>query len=188
MSSIAERPLRAPTRYRGHLAFWANPETTTKGGPLGTALDQVCLTGEILEPDARAFCAAIIRSFIDGQLDDIDRFYTYPLAVYSPAGLRLELTPEDTRKALFLRRAAALNAGMVTVNLVIHEIGDRSLGRFPISLQWDYIGPGSQVIGTSILRYFCRVMPDNQISIEMLEFLQLAFPTAAQVWTPGNPH
>jgi hypothetical protein len=129
---------------------------------------------------------ALVGAFKEGRLDRLSDHYLYPLAIYSPLGLWIEASPEETADIVFRRRAAALKAGMADVRVTIGEIEEIDAGRLRVGLAWDFLDTGGQSLGRSELRYFCRRGMDASLRVEMIEFSQLAFPEAGRPDVPPS--
>lgn len=129
-------------------------------------------------------CEALAAAFSEGRLEHLSRYYVYPLAVYSPRGVRVETTPEETAEAVFARRAMALRSGMRSVRVQIAEVAEMTGGRIPVLLSWDFLDADGRRIGRSSMRYFCRRSADGLLRVEMIEFSELAF---SESWPPTGP-
>ena len=127
---------------------------------------------------------ALATAFRDGRLDRIPEHYIYPLAIYSPAGLWIEASPQETGDVIFLRRAAALKAGMVDLRLTIREIADVEGERQRVGVTWEFLGPGDLTIARSVLNYVCRRCADGAVRVEMIDFSELAFSEVGRQDTP----
>lgn len=124
-------------------------------------------------------CQTLASAFADGRLEFLSDNYVYPLAVYSPGGVRVEMTPEETADTIFARRTRALKAGMRSVRVRIDEIAEMHGGRIPIRLSWDFLDAEGRRIGTSSMRYYCRRFADGTLRVEMIEFTEQAFTDAS---------
>ena len=124
-------------------------------------------------------CRHLASAFAEGRLEDIPDNYIYPLAVYLPDGIRIEMSPRETAEAVFVRRTVALKAGMRSVRVGIAGVTEMEGGRIPVSLTWEFLDANGQPIGQSSMRYFCRRSRDGTLRVEMIEFTELAFPEAA---------
>lgn len=143
--------------------------------------------GERLRREVQHICEKLASAFAVGQFDDVTQYYLYPLVVYLPTGMRMDMAPEDTIDAIFQRRGAAKSAGMTDVKVTIHEIGENKDGRIPVHVAWNFTNKSGASVGKSEIRYFCRLMPNGAIRIELMEFLTLAFPNTPKVWAKHGP-
>jgi hypothetical protein len=120
-------------------------------------------------------CRALVSAFWEGRLERLSDHYTYPLAVYLPDGVRIEMTPDVTAEAILVRRKAALRAGMRTVRLEIAEVTESPQGRVVVGLSWDFLDAQGRRLDRSEMRYYCRRWPDGVVRVEMIEFTKLGF-------------
>ena len=133
-------------------------------------------------------CASLARAFKEGQLEQLASHYLYPLAIYSPTGLWLEASPQETAEVIFRRRAAALKAGMADVLVTMDVPTAEDAGRLRVDVAWEFVNAAGELIDRSALRYFCRRCPDGQLRVEMIEFSQLAFSDAHRAPEPPPRH
>lgn len=141
-----------------------------------------------MSSSVQELCEALASAFSDGRLNGLAAFYAYPLAIYSPGRVRVEVTPEETESALFRRRGLALRAGMRSVRVRIWDVAEMTGGRIPVRLSWEFLDADGQRVGLSAMRYFCRRSPDGTLKVEMIEFTELAFsdgPNGAGSGTPA---
>ncbi len=143
--------------------------------------------GDRLGDAVRLICEKLASAFAVGRFDDVTRYFNYPLVVYLPTGMRMDMTPEDTIDAIFQRRGAAKSAGMTDVKVTIHDIGENREGRIPVHLVWNFTNKSGESVGKSEMRYFCRVMPNGAVRIELMEILTMAFPNLPKVWAKHGP-
>jgi hypothetical protein len=127
---------------------------------------------------------SLARAFKEGRLDRLSSHYFYPLAIYSPIGLWLEATPQETAEMIFRRRAAALKAGMADVRVTIGNATEEVAGRLTVDVAWEFMNASGQRIDRSELRYFCRRGADGKLRVEIIEFSQLAFAEAGREKDP----
>jgi len=120
-------------------------------------------------------CRHLACAFSEGRLDGLSDHYAYPLVIYLPEGIRIEMTPEDTAEAIFARRMVALKAGMRSVRVRIAKVAEMEGRRIPVRLSWDFLGEDGRLIGRSSMRYFCRRSADGALRVEMIEFTRIAF-------------
>jgi hypothetical protein len=120
-------------------------------------------------------CDSLAAAFSKGRTERLSQYYVYPLVVYLPDGIRIEMTPEQTAETVFARRAVALRAGMRSVQVRIEEVREIEGGRFVTRLSWEYLGAGERRIARSAMRYFGRRFADGTLRIELIEFTELAF-------------
>jgi hypothetical protein len=123
-------------------------------------------------------CRHLASAFAEGRLEDIPDHYIYPLAIYLPDGIRIEMSPRETAEAVFLRRTVALKAGMRSVRVRIAGVTEMQGGRIPVSLSWEFLDANGRRIGLSSMRYFCRRSADGTLRVEMIEFTEIAFADA----------
>lgn len=128
----------------------------------------------------RELCNALALAFREGRLETLPEHYTYPLAIYSPRGLWIEGTPQETTEIIFRRRAAALKAGMADVRVTIGETAEVDGGRLRVGVAWEFLDARGRSLGRSELSYFCRRGADAQLRVEMIEFSRLAFEEASR--------
>lgn len=126
-------------------------------------------------------CETLASAFADGRIEGVWQYYTYPLIIFTPGGIRIEIRPEETAEAIFARRALALRAGMRSVRVTIASIEERPRGRIPVELAWDFVDARGRSVGRSAMRYFCRRDTAGTLRIEMIEFSQLAFSDTIEV-------
>jgi hypothetical protein len=125
-------------------------------------------------------CVALATAFREGRLDGLSDHYIYPLAIYSPAGLWIEASPQETADVIFLRRAAAVQAGMADLRLTIGEIAEVEGERQRVGVTWEFLGSGGVPLARSVLNYFCRRCADGALRVEMIDFSELAFSQAGR--------
>jgi hypothetical protein len=134
-------------------------------------------------------CTTLALAFSEGRTERLSEHYIYPLVVYLPAGVRIELTPEQTAEAVFARRVVAMRAGMRSVRVRIDEIREIKGGRFMARLIWEYLDAGDRRIAASKMCYFGRRSADGTPRVELIEFSELAFPaTDGELSLPGLGH
>jgi hypothetical protein len=129
-------------------------------------------------------CMALALAFREGRLERLSDHYIYPLAIYSPRGLWIEGTPQQTAEIIFRRRAVALALGMADVRVTIGEIAEVDGGRLRAGVAWDFLDARGRSLGRSELSYFCRRGADAQLRVEMIEFSRLAFEDATRPEPP----
>lgn len=132
-------------------------------------------------------CQALATAFSRGDVDALSDHYVYPLVVYLPDGLRIDMSPEDTARAAFARRAAAVRAGMRRVRVRILDVAEMEGNRIPASLSWDFLDGGDRLIGSSRMRYFCRRSAEGRLRVEMIEVSTLAFASMGRPDLPVSP-
>lgn len=132
-------------------------------------------------------CAALVAAFVEGRLENLPRHYVYPLAVFLPDGVRIEMTPDVTTEKIFARRAAAMREGMRDVRLRIADVREVPNGRVTVDLSWEFVDVNGQPIDRSTMRYFCRRDPDGSVRVEMIEFSEIAFADSVTADPPRPP-
>jgi hypothetical protein len=134
-------------------------------------------------------CTMLASAFSEGRMERVAEYYVYPLVVYLPTGVRIEMTPEETAETVFARRAVALQAGMRCVRATVYEVRELEGGRFVAHLSWDFLDAGNRRIGRSEMRYFGRRAADGRLRLELIEFSELAFADRGGTTTPpSSPH
>ena len=123
-------------------------------------------------------CRALVTAFSEGRLECLAEHYTYPLAIYLPRGVRIEMTPDQTVAAVELRRETALRAGTESVRLAIANVTESPQGRITVGLSWEFLDAGGERIDRSVMRYYCRRWPEGAVRVEMIEFTEIAFSEA----------
>jgi hypothetical protein len=123
-------------------------------------------------------CRALVTAFSEGRLDRLSDHYTYPLAIYLPHGVRIEMTPDQTVAAVKARRKAALRAGLGSVRLTIASVTETPQGRITVGLSWEFLDEAGGRIDRSVMRYYCRRWPEGAVRVEMIEFTEIAFAEA----------
>ena len=132
------------------------------------------------------FFQTVADAFLTGDHAWLAAIYIYPLVVYVHGEIFLEHTPEETLAALFERREAALRVGTHSIKSTVREIGSDDVGRFPVRVDWEFLGPQGQAIAMNKLRYFCRFDGEGHPRIEILEFIERGFPHPGSMLTKAR--
>ena len=146
-----------------------------------TALPQI---GVLMVQSIATFMQELADAFLSGDHEWLATVYSYPLAVFLEGEIKIEKTSQEMLDALFSRRASALAAGTLTIRTNVLECGETSVGRFPVRVDWAFLGLEGKTIATSEMRYFCRLTPTCGIKIEILEFISPGFD--ARVTSTGE--
>ena len=131
--------------------------------------------GRGMATSAQQFCDTIAAAFSEGRTEGLSAHYLYPLTIYTPSGVRIEMTPDQTAKAVFARRAAALQAGMKSVRARVNRVEESERGRIIIHLSWDFLDAVGRPFARNVMRYFGRRTEEGALCIEMIEFSEMAF-------------
>lgn len=117
------------------------------------------------------FMQELADAFFQGDHEWLTGIYAYPLAVFLNGDIMIEETPQDALNNLFLRRASAIAAGTVRITAKVLDSGDPSQGRFPVRVDWHFIGKGGKLIAINELRYFCHLAESGEPRVEIVEFI-----------------
>ena len=133
--------------------------------------------GDVRPLDSGRFFQTLADRFIEGDLRTAVTFYSHPLVVYGPQGIRIEKTPDDTIRTLAGRLMDVRSGGAESVLVTIDSIGRTQNRRQPFDATWTFLDADGVPVGQSRFRYFCRhIGPD--LKIELMEIMQV-FQTLA---------
>ena len=118
------------------------------------------------------FLQQVADAFLSGDHEWLCSINIYPLVVYVHQEIHLEWTALETQETLLERREAALRAGVKKIEAHVLEIGTSDAGRFPVRVNWTFMGSEGKVIARNRLRYYCRLDETGHIRIEILELLK----------------
>ena len=128
-------------------------------------------------PIAASVNPRLVVNFAAVDLAELTTRYAHPLAIYMGGDMRLEHTPRETQAAIAARRMRAIAAGSRSILATIREVTEDAEHRFLVRADWSYRDAAGAEVGTSSIRYYCRIGPDGVPKVEILEFLRQAFPT-----------
>ncbi len=117
--------------------------------------------------------------FLSGDHLAFGKSFAHPLIVYSPFGIRIEKTLQDTLYALSDRLASARMAGATRVQSRARAEALGTSHRQPVHVSWTFFNDRNQPCGTSLTRYYIRSGPGQAPVIELIEILESTIHTAA---------
>jgi hypothetical protein len=127
------------------------------------------------------FFQRIADAFIAGDIDWLVSCCSYPLALFVNGEVIVESCAEDSMAAIASRRKLVLGQGVTSILTKLIDVGNISLERFPVRVDWVFLNALSQPVGSNELRYYCKLVAVDDLKIELIEFLQPAFGI-----TPGE--
>ena len=126
----------------------------------------------VSQTQLRRLLQQIADAFLSGDHEWLCSINIYPLVVYVHQDIHLEWTALETQETLLERRQAALRAGVEKIEAKVLNVGASEAGRFPVRVNWTFMGSEGNVIARNRLRYYCRLDETGHIRIEILELLK----------------
>ena len=108
---------------------------------------------------------------IAGELEAVAKHYTFPLVVYEPGGIEIHKTAEDAMSRMAERLLSIRAGGAADVRVRLDHVGPLLNDRQPFDVTKTYLDEQGRALGTSHLRYFCR-MSGDQILVELIEITE----------------
>ncbi len=127
---------------------------------------------------------AMAASFEKGDLEAVARHFSEPLAIFANGQFMLEATASRVPELIFRMRAEAIARGMASVRLEIINFRPTRNNRTPVVADWHFIAANGKEIGTSRVCYYCAPDRRGELRVEMLEYIEIAFPNFLRDLSP----
>jgi hypothetical protein len=129
---------------------------------------------------------SMASNFQNGDIDKVAACFAEPLAIFADGEVVLEATASYVPELIFRMRAEAVSRGMARVKIQIRELDDDVNGRRPVVVDWVFLSASGTEVGRSSVRYYCAPQADGMLRIEMVEYLEIAFPNFLRTLTPST--
>ena len=121
------------------------------------------------------FFATLQSHFLKGEVAQLEDFFSFPLVVYTPAGV-LVIQGRDEFATLTQQYRAALTAlDVVETKVEIDTQETSSADRRQVTVRFHDMSADGLVVTGSLIRYFL-VEKSKKLRIEMMEYLESPLP------------
>lgn len=124
----------------------------------------------------KALLDGIQHALMSGDLGGLSRFFTFPLVVYSTAGVSVMRGEADFERLAVQYRSALMDLAVVQSEAEVVSRDPPKNNRFRAIVRVNDMDLSGRVVTGSLIRYFV-VQSGEAMSVEMLEYLESPLPS-----------
>ncbi len=118
------------------------------------------------------FFDSLMAAFLDERPEDFQKHFSFPVVIYSVAGVTMVRDPVELLRITGLYREALKEAAIVATNYEISDLEPPKNNRMRATLTFSDQNPDGTPFAGSVVRYFLFDGPDGY-KIEMMEYLEV---------------